>query len=306
MPRVCFAILAHNQRPCLDDLLLNVRHFAPNADMVLYNGGKDAHLADGLDIDVCPLSHPLRYEGLAEFHFDVMRWVYEQRRSFDFLVTLDSDMLLIKPGLEDYLEVTMRGSSYMAVDFNEILPSTTWKPGRRFHYKWNSIWQPLLGTRNPFGCFNPGQTFGRQYIERLMEFPRLEELQQRVQRSHLPFLEEMLFPTLAVVLECAPLRARLPDRSAIRFIGYQTPTEIMRYRDDPDVFMIHPVTMEVDSAERKLVRALRSGESVDVAAAQAAFSESHPPLALRKRLRASALGPAMASVKDVYLRLVPE
>jgi hypothetical protein len=192
------------------------------------------------------------------------------------------------------------------VDFSEIPPSTNWKPGRRFHYKWASVWQPLFGTPNPFGCFNPGQAFGHEYIERLMRFPRLAELRHRIARSHLPFLEEMVFPTLAVILECAPLRAPLPDQSAIRFLGFQSPAEILRYRDDPDVFMIHPVAMNVDSAERELVRALRKGETVDPAAFEAAFTKRQPAPAMRKRLRATVLGPAMASLKDAYLRLVPE
>jgi hypothetical protein len=306
MARLLFALLAHNQRPCLDDLLLNLRDFAPGADVVLFNGGKDTHLADGLDIDICPFSRPLRYEGLAGYHLDVMRWLYEERRPFDFLVTLDSDMLLVKPGLEAYLEATMAESSYMATEFSEIPPSTTWRPGRRFHYKWSSIWQPLFGTENPFGCFNPGQAFGRQYVERLMQFPKLDELRARIERSHLPFLEEMVFPTLAVVLDCAPMRSRIPDQSAIRFLGYQSPAEILGYRDNPDVFLIHPVAMNVDSPERELVRTFRRGQTVDLDEFQTAFTQRQPPQAMRKRLRATVLGPAMASLKDAYLRLVPE
>jgi hypothetical protein len=306
MADICFAVLAHNQRPCLEDLLSNLRHFAPTSEVVLYNGGRDNSLFDGLDFDVCPLSHPLRYEGLAEFHLDIIRWLQEERRRFDFLITLDSDMLLIKPGIEAYLEQTMRASNYMAVEFNEIPPDTNWKPGRRFHLKWKSIWQPIFGTHYPFGCFNPGQVFGRTFVERIMQFPRLAELRTRVERSHFPFLEEMIFPTLAVALDCAPRRMPLPDQSAIRFLGYHPPQEIDAYRRDPDVFMIHPVTMHVDSPEREMLRAVVRGGGVDVAAYQSAFVQRQPRQATAKQLRASMLGPLLAGVKDAYLRLVPE
>jgi hypothetical protein len=257
-------------------------------------------------VEVCPCSHPLRYEGLAQFQLDVFRWLHETAREFDFVITLDSDMLLIKPGIEDFLDSVMANASYMAVEFNEIPPDTDWKPGQRFHLKWPTIWQPIFGTRYPFGCFNPGQVFGRPYIERLMRFPKLDELRARVERSHFPFLEEMIFPTLAVVLDCEPRRMPLPDQSALRFLGYHSPEEIAGYLRDPNVFMIHPVTMNVSSPERELVRALARGGTVDVAAFQAAFVERQPRQATRKRLRASVLGPVLAGLKDAYLRLIPE
>jgi hypothetical protein len=306
MAEICFAILAHNQRACLEDLVLNLRQFAPRSDVVLYNGGRDSSLADGLDLDVCPLSHPLRYEGLAEFHLDVIRWVFEEHRRFDFLITLDSDMLLIKPGIENYLEQTMQASNYMAVEFSEIPPDTTWTSGRRFHVKWSTIWQPIFGLRYPYGCFNPGQVFGRTYIERLMRFSKLQELRSRVERSHFPFLEEMIFPTLAVVLDCEPRRMPLPDSSAIRFLGLHSPEEIQRYRHNPDVFLIHPVTMDVTAPEREMVRAVSRGGRVNIDAFQAAYTRRAARQATSKQLRASVLGPLLAGLKDAYLRLVPE
>jgi hypothetical protein len=200
----------------------------------------------------------------------------------------------------------MADSNYMAVEFNEIPPDTTWKPGRRFHLKWPTIWQPIFGTRNPFGCFNPGQVFGRQYVERLMQFPKLEELRRRVERSHLSFLEEMIFPTLAVVLDCKPRRMPIPDQSAIRFLGYHAPEEIDRYRHDPDMYLIHPVSMMVDAPDREMIRAVMNGDGVDLSAFQAAYVQRQPRQAARKQLPASVFGPILAGLKDAYLRLVPE
>src|SRR5690348_1069416 len=99
MSRLCLAILAHNNRPCLDDFLLNIRAFVPSAEVVLFNGGRDHSLFDGLDLEICPYSHPLEYGrggGTAPFHFQIMRWLHEEQRDYEFLITLDSDMLFIK------------------------------------------------------------------------------------------------------------------------------------------------------------------------------------------------------------------
>jgi hypothetical protein len=127
-----------------------------------------------------------------------------------------------------------------------------------------------------------------------------------VERSHFPFLEEMIFPTLSVVLDCNPKRLPIPDQTAIRFLGYHTPEEIDRYRHNPDMFLIHPVCMTVDAPDREMLRAVINGDAVDVAAFQAAFVERQPRQAARKQLRASVLGPVLSGLKDAYLRLVPE
>jgi len=310
MPKVCFAILAHNQPACLEDLVCNLRGFAPGSDIVLFNGGKDPSLAAGLDIDICPLSRPLRWGALAFFQFELMRWLHAEQREFEFLVTLDSDMLLIKPGIEAYLEQTMANSAYMGTEFSEIRPSTTWTTGRQFHYKWKRIWQPLFGTEYPYGCFNPGQVFRRQYVERFMSFPRLDELRRRIEHSHRPNLEELVFPTMAVVLDCAPRRWLVRDQTAVRFAGYQSPGEMLTYRDDPHAFLVHPVTMDADAPSRALVRHLLAGENVDRRAYEREFYQRERvdkrPVAVRRRLRDSFVGPLMAQVNDAYLRLVAE
>src|SRR5688572_28676654 len=129
MVKICFAILAHAKRPCLEDMILNLRTFSPSCDVVVFNGGADRHLTAGLDVEVCPYSERLKWSKLQQFQFGIMRWLHEQRRAFDFLVTLDGDMLLIKPGFERYLETTMANNAYMAVNFMETLPDTDWNVG---------------------------------------------------------------------------------------------------------------------------------------------------------------------------------
>ena len=54
-----FSILAHNNRPCLADQVRNLRTLAPGCEIILFNGGTDASLADGLGIECCPYSSPV-------------------------------------------------------------------------------------------------------------------------------------------------------------------------------------------------------------------------------------------------------
>jgi hypothetical protein len=77
----------------------------------------------------------------------------------------------------------------MSVLFRQVYPADTWVPARLFHYKWESVWQPIFGTRTPCGCFNPGQVFRKEYAERLLQFPKLNELLWRIHRSSLHNLE---------------------------------------------------------------------------------------------------------------------
>jgi hypothetical protein len=306
MPKLCLAILAHNNPACLADFLDNVRAFAPAADVVLFNGGRDPDLARGLDVEICPYSRPLGYERVAPFHYEIMRWLHEQRRRYDILVTLDADMLLIKPGLETYLEQRLGESAYMAVLFRNVPPDTRWVTGRRFHLKWRNLWQPIFGTDIPYGCFNPGQTFRREYAERLLKFPKLEELLRRIERSSLRDLEEMVWATMAVTLECAPREYPWSVATAVRYVKRHSPVDIQNYLADPDVFFIHPVTMRLDAPERRLIRLLREGQPVDYAILQREFDAFKVTLSPGKRARMSLVSPVLSALNDAYLRLAPE
>lgn len=171
LARLHVGILAHDQRFVLPHMVGNIHTFVPDvpeAKVVLYNGGRDSALHHGLDVEVCPYSKPLPYGKLEMLALDVMKWLYEERRKYDFLVTLDSDMLFIKPGFPDYLKVVMANSAYMGVRFQEVLPRTTWSTGKGFRSKWKRVWQPVFQTTNPFAAYNPGQVFRKEYVDKLM------------------------------------------------------------------------------------------------------------------------------------------
>ncbi|MFN8473400.1 MAG: hypothetical protein U0822_14515 [Anaerolineae bacterium] len=306
MTKLCFAILAHNKPDCLQDLVLNLQTFAPNADIVLFNGGHDPHLADGLDIDVCPYSQPFRYTRNERFHYEVMRWLHEEKRDYDFLMTLDNDMLLIKPGLDAYLERVMADHAYMAVLFREITPQLDWVPGQNFLRKWKTVWQPIFDIPSPYGCFNPGQVFRREYAERLMRFPKLDELLTRMERSSLNTLCEIVWATMAVTLDCDPIRFPQPNQSAIRYLVRHSPDDIRRWLSDPNVYMLHPIVMDMDAPGRRMIRDLRDGCAVDFDAYQTEFDSYQETTPAHKRWQLSVLKPAFARLRSAYLSVVPE
>lgn len=284
MTAVCFAILAHGNEACVSDLILSLRAFVESPRVVVFNGGRTSGYLSAIDAEVCPYSRPLEYGKLPFFHFGVMRWLHEQSRPYEFAVMLDADMLLIKPGLERYLEAAMADSSYMAINFMETRADTDWHPGQLQHRHWTREWQPIFGTENPYHCFNPGQVFRREYVDRFMRFPKRDELMARAERSRAPVLEEMILPTLAVSLDCRPRShpgSQVPPArnlesqvSAIRWRKRHSPREIERFLHDPDAFLLHPISMSVDAPERRFARALREGERVDVDESQRAFESS--------------------------------
>lgn len=257
MGDVVFAILAHEAKDCLRDLVDNLRDFEPPGRIVVFNGGRSSDLTEGLDIELCPLSKPLQLHKLLSFHTGVMRWLVDRQVAYEYLVCLDSDMLLLRPGFGQYLDAQMRDHEYMAYCFQRVEPRSSWGNGRAMLAKWRRWWQPVLGTDAPYGAFNPGQIFRRDLVERIVRFPALPEIEERAARSALKTPEEVILPTLAVRLNANP-RSN-PGGRAVK-IRRHSPAEIKSYLPDETETFLHKVDMTYDAPERRIVRALRRGD----------------------------------------------
>ena len=66
--RIVYAILAHNNQACLEDLIDSLHVFSPGNRVVLFNGGTDKAFAENLAVDHCPYSKPLKHGKLAIFN----------------------------------------------------------------------------------------------------------------------------------------------------------------------------------------------------------------------------------------------
>jgi hypothetical protein len=258
LSKVVFGVLAHAYRPALEDLLANVRALEPDAPIVAYNGGRDNTLFDGLDIATCPYSKPLHHDWPTPFPHDMMRWLKEDGVDYDYLVILECDMYLLRPGIADHLDRTMSGSDYMAPHFS-VHPRlwSPWSIGRRTRWNWNrSGWREMLGTEYPYGCLGAGQVFGRRYAERLLSHPRLPEILQRAQISRLRVLNEIVYPSLAVSMGCNPLRDPNSDALLLR---RHSPTELLSHIQNEDCYLVHKIGLDIDSPDRVFLRDFYTG-----------------------------------------------
>jgi hypothetical protein len=279
---LCFAILAHAHPEALADQVANLRLVHPQSRVVVFNGGSDVELTAGLDVEVCPTSRPLRHGHLALFHALTMEWVAGS--AFDHLVTLDSDVLAVRGGLEGLLT----GVDYAAPHLSEVRPGTPWRPGRRFLRAWPE-WQPLLGGEHPWRCFNPVQVFGRTYVESWVASPVRADLLERLAATRLEAVEEVVWPSLTERLGLS--RVALPGDDALR-LSRHSPAELGLHLQSPAVHFVHKVGMAVDDTDRRLIREHVQGRSPDFGVA-ADYPVSSGESALR---RAAGWGKDLAHV----------
>lgn len=258
---VCVAVLAHDHRESLDDLIDNIRWFVPGADVLVFNGGANTELLQGVDAEVCPASRPLRIGNLVPFHWETIRWLHERRRPYDFLVTLDSDMLFVRHGYTDFLERTMAESEFMGMSY---LVAGPWYPGwdtvRWFNLSWRRWWQPLFGTRYGSWALNPGMVFRREYCEKLLSFPKRESVLRRARLSRLYGIEEFVWASFATAMRCRPVRN--PGSHGV-IVPVHAPATFRAAIEDPDVFLVHKIPMALDHPHRRIVKALRENREPD-------------------------------------------
>ena len=268
---ICFAVLAHEHPAALADLIAALSLTSPGSPVVVFNGGRDATLTDGFDR--CPGSRPLRHGHLAAFHDAALAWFDQQ--DGDWLVTLDSDVLPTRPGLDAHLAGL--GADYAAGHLSLVQPGTPWRPGRRFLRDW-SRWQPLLAIEHPWRCFNPVQAFSRRYALAYLDWPGRPALLDLVAASPHEALEEIVWPSVGAALG---LRlAGLGGDEALR-LRPPTPAELGEHLADPAVFVVHKVRTTPDASERQLIGAHLRGEPLDLAAAQRAAAAPRPESRLR-------------------------
>jgi hypothetical protein len=254
--RICFAILAHNDRPGLEDMITNIRTAAPDEEIVIYNGGSGFDL-DGLDVEVCPTSRQLRYSRMTRFHAETMTWLAGRPRLPEYVVTLEPDMMLARRGFASYLDAVMGDAAYLGTRFHQVEQGWWDNPiGRRARWKWAEGWRDLIGTPGPHHSFNPGQVFRREYVEKLAALPQLDQIIARADASRLRALEEVIYPSLAVAMDCRPMAN--PGSRAITLKWYP-PARIADFIADESVFLVHRVSTDLGSADRRMIHDALAG-----------------------------------------------
>jgi hypothetical protein len=178
--------------------------------------------------------------------------------TYEFLITLDSDMLLLRPGIVDYLRRVMECAEYMAPHFREVSWWLRSDSHRRFLYCWNPYWQSLLGTHRPYRVLNCFQVFRRALVNRFLAHERIEDIIEATmpQCTALVALEELIYPTLAVFLGAHPIA--YPGSYTIDTSPVSV-SDLIAYVDDPNVVFAHAGTRDLSSPPWQFVRALSLG-----------------------------------------------
>lgn len=247
--------MAHNNRECLKELIESIQTFSKGDRIILFNGGEDKTFYEGLDVELCPYSKPLKHGKLSYFHYGIMKMLSEEKANYQFLVTLDSDMLLIKNGFSDFLKKNMQNSYYMGTNFQKIEKGTDWLIGKRFLYKWPGKFQQYFSIPEPYGSFNPCQVFGKEFVDLFISNPKVEVLMKKVEKSRLEALEEIIFATFAVKIKSNPVRN--PGSHAL-VLRRHTLMELESYLKDENVYFVHKIGMKIDDQDRLYLRHVRT------------------------------------------------
>jgi len=249
-------ILAHEDPDALADVVRNIRHFCPHADLLFYNSGPDPSLGEGLDLPVIPNSNQQTYENLTPYYLDVFEWLINSSISFDYFVHLESDMLFIDHGFENWLVSAMEGYDFMASHLSKFHKM-------KQHYPYKTIrpelpnWYKLFGFEYVHWGFNPGYVFSRKYVESIVNFKDLPTLREMVENSKAFALQEILLPTFTDVLglEGRPYPRR-GNRRSNRFRPYIKVWAIRAALKNPQIFFVHPVSRKVNNKARVYIRNL--------------------------------------------------
>ncbi len=254
---ICFAILAHQDRATLADLLQNVHHFCPACIPLVYDASGNEQISEGLPAYIYPDGRQLPYGYGTRYILDVMEWAIELALPFDFFVVLDSDALFIQQGFESFLDRQLGSSEYLGVRFRtEPVRPAIDSPGSYMWRNWNR-WQRLLGAEHPCTAFNPLQAFRRSLVERIVALPQLDRLRRAVDHTPRKAMAEAVFPTLAHSLGGNPAAYPEPYPFAVAYRPGSTVSvqELIRFAHTPDCHVVHPVKpLDVNHPVRLWVR----------------------------------------------------
>ncbi|WP_134704964.1 hypothetical protein [Ammoniphilus sp. YIM 78166] len=261
MTKLCFAVLVHEKKEVVREMLANIRHFCPSSHIVLYNGGHDESLCEGLSYPVCPASHKLSYGKTTIYMLQVMKWLHQMRLDYDYLINLDSDALFARKGFEDFIAEEMGHADYMGVRVR--VPEKEWYPGISIKREW-AKWRPLFGTDPFLGCFNVGQIYSKRLVQRIIHFEQIQQVERNLAQTTAFGTDETVYVNLVKSLGFKPKRYPDDVSCSIRFRPHFTEAELKRFLANcPRTFLFHPISREWSNPARSYIRSLVTGKRED-------------------------------------------
>lgn len=251
---ICFAILVHENREAVKDMLDNIAYFCPNSSIVLFNGGDDLHLCDSLNYLVCPTSRKLEYGITGTYILEVMEWLERIKFDYKYIINLDSDALFAKEGFEQFVirEMMNKNADYMGVDVR--VPRKSWWCGKCIRPEWKN-WQPLFDSDDFLGCFNVGQIFSKRYVKRLLKYKKFDQFRKTLYHTKVFGIDEIAFVTMARTLGFNPKKYPRQVSRSIRYRPHFSCEEIKDYlKNHPKAYLFHPVERDMKNEVRTFIR----------------------------------------------------
>lgn len=256
--RICFAVLVHSQRDVVIDLLDNIRCYCPNSSVVLFNGGNDSDLCEGLGYPVCPSSRKLSYGVTAIYMLEVMRWLEDINKSYDYLINLDSDVLFSKEGFESYILREMKNKDYMGVETK--IPDNDFYCLVQLRQE-STQWEPLLGHEPYYESFNVGQVYSKKLVWKLLNNDKYDLFHKNLQETHAFGVDELVFVTMAdrLGIEVHPYQKEVS--STIRYRPYFPLDEVIgKLNREPKGYLFHPIHRSMKDESRVFLREVMKRE----------------------------------------------
>ncbi|WP_462413311.1 hypothetical protein [Neobacillus sp. Marseille-QA0830] len=250
-------------------MIRNIQYFCPKSSIVLYNGGEDPELCEGLNLLVCPTSRKIVYGLQAIYLLEVMRWLEDINFDYDYLISLDSDALFARRGFEEFLFNYMEGKDYLGVDAG--YRGEDWPTAKCAKYEWEPWKNIFLSERfTNLGVFNVSQTFSRQLVKKILSFEEIGTVEKNLNETTIWSIEELVFVNLVKRLgvgihtyprdpHFTPETHDAYDGITIRYRPHFTKEEIIHCINDPlysTCYLFHPIHREMSDGARSFIRSL--------------------------------------------------
>jgi hypothetical protein len=252
--QICFAVLVHNNKDVVIDLLDNIKFYCPNSKVVLYNGGDDPELCKELEIPVCPTSRKLQYGVTAIYLLETMKWLEKINLEYDFLINLDSDALFVREGYEQFIYEQMKNKDYMGVD-TKPLESNNFC-GIQFKKEYN-LWEPLFGTISLYESFNVGQVFSKRLVNSLLISGHFQILMENLNKTKAFGIDEIAYVTMVKMLGFDLHAYPKSTGNSIRYRPHfhLDETVSLLYKNQ-NAFLLHPIHRNMKDETRAFINSM--------------------------------------------------
>lgn len=246
---ICFALLAHSNEEALRNQVKNIHRFVGEDHMiVIYNGGINKEFGQMVskefkNVEVCPLSKPLKSGKTGRFFYDVMTWLEQKNVDYEYLVYVENDVMFLNYGFEKLLNNLMNGYDSLTQNvrfYYKPSDCDDWYPGQTMWREWKN-WKTFFKKPYFCGTFNPMQVYRRSILKQVLSEINKSKLEELFSNTETFALGEMLYLTL--VLQCGGKTCTYPEVTA-RYYRFRPPIsleEIIIAKQNPDIIFVHPV-----------------------------------------------------------------